>query len=260
MLTPEQLSAELYDVSVPDWEGEMDFYREFAYQVRDRGRPVLEVACGTGRVAIRLAQEGVSIIGTDLDEEMLKVARRKSEGIPNVSWVAGDMRSLDLRQDFGLILVPGHSFQFMLTPEDQVKALVTLKRHLEPGGILILHLDHQDVAWLGKLTGSLGGQFEPVGEWNHPQTGQRIRKSNAWTYERSTQTATVTTRWEEIGEDGTLQQTWERKPMSLHCIFRFEMDHLLARAGFEQRALYGDFFKKNLTEASSEMIWLAVKP
>ncbi|HEY3476488.1 MAG TPA: class I SAM-dependent methyltransferase [Anaerolineales bacterium] len=97
MPTPDQLAAELYDISVPDWQGELDFYHAFASEVRDRGhaKQVLEVACGTGRVTLGLAREGVNIIGADIDEEMLSVARRKSEGIPNVSWVRGDMRTLN---------------------------------------------------------------------------------------------------------------------------------------------------------------------
>jgi ubiquinone/menaquinone biosynthesis C-methylase UbiE len=54
----------------------MDFYRDLARTARERGQSVLEVACGTGRVTLRLAQESVNIVGADLDEEMLKVARK----------------------------------------------------------------------------------------------------------------------------------------------------------------------------------------
>ena len=258
--TPERLSAELYDAAVPDWDGEIDFYRELAHEVKSRGQSVLEVACGTGRVTLRLAQEGVNIVGADLDEEMLNVARRKSEGMSNVRWVQGDMRTLDLGQTFGLIIVPGHSFQFMLTPEDQVKALETFKCHMAPGGILVVHLDHQDVDWLGDLMGDLGGKFKKTKDLTDPQTGRFMRKSNAWAYERSTQTATVVSKWEEIGEDGSVLETWERKPMALHCVFRFEMEHLLARTGFEENVVYGDFFKNSLNENSSDMIWVAKKP
>jgi len=258
--TPEQLNAELYDISVPDWEGEIDFYRELAREIKTRGGSVLEVACGTGRVTLRLAQEGVRIVGADLDEEMLKVARRKSEGVPNVDWVRGDMRTLNLGETSGLIIVPGHSFQFMLTPADQVKTLETFKRHLGSGGVLVVHLDHQSVDWLGDLLGDLGGKFEQGKDVIHPRTGRIIRKANAWIYEPSTQNATVTSRWEEIGEDGSVLQTWERKPMTLHCVFRFEMEHLLARTGFEVRAVYGDFFKNDLADKSSDMIWVARKP
>ena len=254
---PEQLAAELYDISVPDWKGEMDFYRELARQTKSPGQSILEVACGTGRVSIRLAEESIRIVGTDLDPAMLEVARRKST---KIRWVEGDMRTLDLGETFGMIIVPGHSFQFMLTPEDQVKALETFRRHLEPGGILVIHLDHQSLDWLGDLLGELGGKFEQGKDVIHPRTGYIIRKSNAWTYEPSTQTATVITRWEEISKENSVIQTGERKPLALHCVFRFEMEHLLARTGFQIQALYGDFLKNDLNDRSSEMIWVARKP
>jgi len=260
MKTPEQLSAELYDASVPDWDGEMAFYRQFALQARDCGQSVLEVACGTGRVTTRLACEEVSIVGVDLDEEMLKVARTKRSELSNLRWVRGDMRSFDLGETFGLILVPGHSFQFMCTPEDQVKALETFKRHLIPGGLLIIHTNRDDVEWLGDLVRESGGRFEPVCDVRQPDTDYLVRKSNAWTYEQHTQTATVITRWEEIGEEGLILHTWEQESRALHCVFPFEMEHLLARTGFIDRIVYGDFFKNLLREDSPDMIWVARKP
>jgi hypothetical protein len=94
----------------------------------------------------------------------------------------------------------------------------------------------------------------------HPCTGHIIRRSHAWTYEPSAQTAMVTSRWEEIGKDNTVIQTWERKPMPLNCVFRFEMEHLLVRTGFEIKALYGDFYKNELGDKSSDMIWVARRP
>jgi hypothetical protein len=148
----------------------------------------------------------------------------------------------------------------MLTPEDQVKALEGFRNHLEPGGTLVIHLDHQSVQWLADLQGDLGGKFERGKDVVHPRTRYTIRKSNAWTYEPSTQTATVITRWEEIGKDNSVLHRWERQPMALHCVFRFEMEHLLARTGFEIQAVYGDFFKNALNDQSSEMIWVARKP
>src|ERR1041385_1415242 len=126
-MTPEQLAAELDDGSVPDWEGEIDFYRELAREVKQRGGWILEVACGTGRITIRLAQEGVKVVGLDLSAEMLSVAQSKNT---DVRWVQGDMRTFDLNETFDLIIVPAHSFQFMLTTADQVKALITFKQHL----------------------------------------------------------------------------------------------------------------------------------
>lgn len=256
MQTPEQLAAELYDITVPDWEGEIDFYREPALQTHKRGQAVLEVGCGTGRLTIQLAQEGIKVVGTDLSGEMLKIARSKNA---EIHWIQGDMRTFHLAATFGLIIIPGHSFQFMLTPEDQVRALETFKQHLTHDGLLVIHLDHQSVDWLGYLLGDSSGKFEQSKDIQHPRTGRAIRRFHAWTYEPSTQTATVVSKWEEIDETGSVLQTWVRDPMQLHCVFRFEMEHLFARTGFEVLALYGDFFKNELTDKSSEMIWVARK-
>jgi ubiquinone/menaquinone biosynthesis C-methylase UbiE len=259
-LTPQQIYTQLYDQRVPDWEGELDFYRSLIHDSSLKANGVLEIACGTGRVAIQLAKEGIDITGMDLSAEMLDVAKTKSGGIPNLRWAQGDMRTFDLGKKFGIIISPGHSFQFMSTPEDQVQCLETLKRHLVDGGLLVLHLDHQDYGWLAELL----AQTEPVHEkgrlTTHPQTGRRFRASSYWTFEPATQNATSHMSWEEVDDSENVIQILEMEPKRLHCIFRFEMEHLLHRVGFSVEAVYGDFFKHELTDSSGQMIWVAKSP
>jgi ubiquinone/menaquinone biosynthesis C-methylase UbiE len=249
--------AQTYDVVVPDWPGEIDFYRELAAGAQANGQAVLEVACGTGRVAIRLAQEGVEVTGLDLSPAMLDVAREKSAGLSNTRWMQGDMRSFNLGETFGLVLIPGHSFQNILTAADQFACLASIRRHLIPGGRLVLHLDQPEIDWLGELAGDKGGVFETAGQFVHPQTGRQIRTLQAWSYEPATQTAISHKVWEELGPDGQVVDCLDRGPIRLHCVFRFEMEHLLARAGFTVEAVYGDFYRQKLRDESSEMIWVA---
>jgi ubiquinone/menaquinone biosynthesis C-methylase UbiE len=251
--------AELYDVAVPDWPGEMAFYRRLAGRVKPGGEAVLEVACGTGRIAARLAEDGTRVVGLDHSTAMLDIARAKSAGLANVRWVEADMRSFRLDERFGLIIIPGHSFQNLLTPGDQVACLASIRRHLLPGGTLVVHLDHQDLDWLGALSGDLAGIFEPAGEMVHPHSGNTVRVSRAWWYERAAQTAVSRARYEEIAAGGDVVERWESGPDRFHCLFRFEMEHLLARARFHAGACYGDFFEGELTGVSSEMIWVATK-
>ncbi len=167
------------------------------------------------------------------------------------------MRSFDLGETFGLAIVPGHAFQNILTADDQVATLTSIKRHLVPGGILVVHLDHQDIQWLGALIGTHGGVFESTGVFSHPKTGQQIRASQAWSYERATQTAISQHVWEAIDATGAVTDRWESGPVRLHCVFRFEMQHLLERTGFGIEAVYGDFFRHELQHESSEMVWVA---
>ena len=136
------LYAELYDASGVGWPGEMDFYRALAAAATARGEGVLEVACGTGRVALRLAQDGARVVGFDRSPAMVRIVSDKGRGVPNARWVEADMRSFALGEAFGLILIPGHAFQSMLTPEDQLACLGCVRRHLAPGGTLVVHLDH----------------------------------------------------------------------------------------------------------------------
>lgn len=249
--------AKTYDAVVPDWPGEIDFYRGLAAETQRMGQAVLEIACGTGRVTMCLAQDGIDIVGLDLSPAMLSVAREKSVGMSNVRWVQGDMRSFELGETFGLAIIPGHSFQNILTAEDQVATLKSIKQHLIPGGVLVVHLDHLSVSWLGALTEDQGGVFTSTGSFIHPKTGQQIRTSQAWSYETTTQTAISLMVWEAIGETGNVAERWESGPLRFHCVFRFEMEHLLERAGFVVENVYGDFFRKTLQNESSEMIWVA---
>jgi SAM-dependent methyltransferase len=255
--------AQTYDESVPDWPGEIDFYRDLASEVKRNGEGLLEIACGTGRVAIRLAQDGTNVMGLDLSQHMLEVAREKSKGINNIRWVLSDMCAFELGETFGLVIIPGHAFQNLNTAQEQVACLQCIYRHLKPGGSLVVHLDHQNVenfGWLGGLVGEKGGVFEPAEQFQHGRTGRQIRTFRAWAYEPATQTAICTTAWEAVAVDGQVVDRWITEPIRLHCVFRFEMEHLLARVGFSMNAVYGDFFRHPLDDKSSNMIWVASKP
>jgi ubiquinone/menaquinone biosynthesis C-methylase UbiE len=255
--------ALIYDESVHDWPGEIDFYRAMATRARSAGGAVLELACGTGRVAIRLARDGVRVVGLDISPAMIEVARKKSSGLGTVRWVEGDMRSFELGEAFDLVLVPGHSFQVLNTPQDQLACLESIKRHLNPAGELVVHLDHmnrENVRWLGGLCTDQGGVFKAAEEFLHPQTGGQVRALRAWSYEPATQSATAQTVWEEMDGDGQVVRRVERRPVRLHCVFRLEMEHLLARAGFEIAAVYGDFYRQELVDESPDMIWVARIP
>jgi SAM-dependent methyltransferase len=250
-----EIDALFYDQTVPYWPNELDFYLGLASEVLTQGGKILEIGCGTGRITLPLASAGANITGLDLSPAMLKVARQKSAGLENPRWVEGNLRAFDLGEHFDLIISPGHSFQFMLTADEQMECLETLKRHLAPGGVLSLHLDHQDLPWLAEVSGAKAGVFTPGSEVTDPH-GQRYRSFYSWNYEPATQTATTDKYYEKLGPHGEVLARIDRGPLQLHCVFRTEMEHLLARAGFEVLALSGDFARHPLQKTSSEMIWV----
>lgn len=252
--------ALMYDDGMSDWPGEIDYYLKLANDVREKGQAVLDIACGTGRVALRLAQIGIRVVGMDLAPDMLAVAQQKTQGLPNVRWVQADMRCFDLGEQFGLVIIPVHSFQFMLTPQDQVDCLKAIRRHLLPGGLLVIHCDQIDHTWMGEIQPDKNPPFETAGIDIHPQTGARMRTQLKWAYEPSTQTATLYKAWEELGEGDTVINRLELEPMPMHVVFRFEMEHLLCRAGLHVLHTYGDFYEHPYGKDSTNMIWVALEP
>ena len=126
----------------PQIAGDVDFYERLA---RETGGPVLELACGTGRIALPLAERGLDITGVDASDGMLAIAERKSAALPpaarqRLTLVSQDMSELALDRRFGCIFVAFRSFQHLLTVDLQRRALAAMQRHLAPDGRLALHL------------------------------------------------------------------------------------------------------------------------
>jgi len=249
--------AQTYDTTMRDWPGEMDFYRRHAATVHARHEGVLELACGTGRVSINLAREGVRVVGLDISEPMLDIARAKARSMANATWVVGDMRDFNLDEQFGLIMIPGHAFQNLVETQDQMACLEASRKHLAPGGRLVIHVDHAELDWLGALHKTGESDLEDTGEFVHPTTGHTIRVKESWSYELSTQTAIHRTVWEELATDGAVAKRWDTGYVRIHVAFRCEMEHALHRAGLGCFSVLGGFDGCPLTDDSTMMIWIA---
>lgn len=132
-------NAERYERIDPGLAGDIEFYVELARSVEP---PVLELGCGTGRVALAIARAGVPVVGLDRSPAMLAIARRRSWGLVGMTWVEEDMRAFDLAaaQPFGMICIPYRGFQHLLADADQRATLSAVRRHLRPGGTFALDL------------------------------------------------------------------------------------------------------------------------
>ena len=122
--------ARFYDHHCP-WSPDCDFCLALA---REGSRTVLDLGCGTGRLAVRIAAEtGAETWGVDPAPAMLSQARSRTGGAA-VRWVDGDARTARLGRRFDLVVMTGHAFQTLLTPADRAAALATIAVHLSPGG------------------------------------------------------------------------------------------------------------------------------
>ncbi len=94
---------------------------------------VLDAGCGTGRVAIELARRGITVVGVDLDDEMLVAALAKA---PGITWIAADLAAFDLGRRFDVVAMPGNVMIFC-KPGDRAAIVTRCAAHLVPGGRLV---------------------------------------------------------------------------------------------------------------------------
>jgi SAM-dependent methyltransferase len=114
--------------------GEADFV--FSYGPRS----VLDGGCGTGRVAVELARRGLDVVGTDLDSDMISLARTKA---PELTWVHADLSELDLPTRFDAVVLAGNVIPYV-AGDRRHTAVASCARHLAPGGRLIAGFQLQE--------------------------------------------------------------------------------------------------------------------
>jgi SAM-dependent methyltransferase len=132
-----------------DWENARTIGRRdvrFWQQLASRTRgPVLELGCGTGRVAVPVARGGTQVVGVDRSEPMLQRARqraRRARVSSRVSLVRGDIRILPFARPtpFGLVMAPYGILQSLLAERDLTATLNAVAGVLRPGGVFGIDL------------------------------------------------------------------------------------------------------------------------
>ena len=258
------MASELYDSFIADYYDEspvvkgrlqdVAFYRDAA---RDFGDPVLELGCGTGRITMALAEAGKRITGLDLSERMLERAVKKRaamrvEARERVHLVQGDMTRFDLGEKFRLVIIPFRPLQHLLEVEQQLDCLECVRKHLAPGGRLILDVFQTDAE---RMHDPVHMREMLVTEYRTPD-GRQVRiTERVAAFHRAEQRNDV----EMIffvkhpgGREERLVFAWP-----LRYFFRYEVEHLLARCGFKVAAEYGDFDRTAIQDDSPEMIFVA---
>ena len=103
-----------------------------------KGSRVLDIPCGTGRHAVRLARRGASVLGVDITPAYLREAKRAAGKLKNIRFVRGDLRRIPLRGEFDAAINLWTSFGYFEKPSDDVKTLRGIARALKPGGLFLI--------------------------------------------------------------------------------------------------------------------------
>lgn len=240
----DSLHTEIYDalaasiIAGSSVGGDIELYRGLAGET---GGPILDVGCGTGRVAMALAADGHEVVGIDLSAPMLRLAEQRrgtlsADMAARLSFRQADMTTLDLGRDFALVVAPSRVFQFSLTT-DQRQALAALRSHLRPGGRLVLDLfdpllDHVVPSDEATARG---------GELVHPTTGNRVTwEVTGRAPDPARQLIVEEWAFREIDASGEVLRT-DTERLTLRWSLRSEMRLLFELAGLEVVADYGDF-------------------
>jgi SAM-dependent methyltransferase len=249
-------SAAFYDDFATGVAGDVAFY---VARAREAGSPVLELGCGTGRILFAVGEAGVEIVGLDRSPHMLTVARRKLAAAPSdvqrrVHLFPGDMCDFTLGRRFTLVLIPYRAFLHNLAPADQLRTLACAREHLAIDGRLVFNVFDPDVSKLA--AGRWTMPPERRRELRHPATGNPVRVQEDFRYDLDRQLVDGAFVFEELDPATGAVRATTRAPLTLRYVFRWEMEHLLARAGFRVEALFGDFAGGPF-RAGGEQVWVA---
>ena len=218
-----------------------DFYFE---RVTRRGGAALDVGCGTGMLACRIASLGLDVVGADPALGMLSVARARP-GADGVQWIRSRAEDLDIGRRFRTVYMTGHAFQALIDDATAVAALRAVARHLDPDGVVLF-----------ETRNPLRRAWEEWGRerrGDHPSLGTVVEVQRA-TYAAETGIAHV--RQEYVFESG-------RETLVGSCRVRSRdgehVSALMREGGLTVEACLGDWLGGSFTPASEEIIIVAVR-
>ena len=232
--------AEIYDHWAAEMTEDVPFYVQLA---REAPGPVVELAVGTGRVAIPVAREtGCPVLGIDSSVAMLERAQAAADkaGV-KLELREGDMRELELDEPAALIYCPYRALLHLSTWAERRRTFERVAASLLPGGRFAWNA----FVFNPHTAARIDGTTEPHG----------TRSDEIWEHVRQApgdNRVDVTAYVGRPGEGG--------RSLSLWWVTRSEWEGLLDVSGLETEALYGWFDRRPFDDESPEFVWVARKP
>lgn len=250
--------ARLYDLDLTADPGDLDLY--LALAARADG-PILELAVGTGRLAVPLAEAGYDVTGVDLDPAMLARARAAADAAGKATarrlhLVEGDARSVRLEDagSYRLAFIPLNSIFLMGSRADQAAAVATLAAHLGSGGVAVVDAWLPDADDLSRYDGRL------VLEWvrQDPDTGRTVTKSGSADYDAARGVVRLTTIF-EVGHPGEPAARWVRTDR-LRLVGPDELVAFVEAAGLQVEEMAGGYDLEPLEPGAERVVVVARRP
>jgi SAM-dependent methyltransferase len=256
--TPDEAAAlaRLYDLDVVDDPGDLALYIALA---RRAGGPVLELAAGSGRLAVPLAAAGHRVTAVDIDPHMLERARRAAEraavgdGLELVEADLVDVR-LPAAGTYGLVVLALNSLFVLATRSSQREALRTMAAHLAPGGLAVVDVWLPDADDLARFDGRISLEYGR----RDPETGHLVTKAASALHDAATNVVTLTTIYEE-GPAGEPPRRWLRVDR-LRLVSADELRGFAEDAGLEVETLAGGYDLEPMGSSTERAVLVARRP
>jgi len=224
--------AQRYDLVMGAYASgdQLNFYRR---QITSYGESVLELACGSGRLAIPFASEGVNITGMDISEEMLNLAKLKAlKDEVNIRFLQRDMRSFDLGETFKFIFIPAQSLSHLHTREEIEDCFSCVRRHLADEGRFLIELFNSSVKMLARES----GRRYPLGQYVDPKVGSQVFVTEEVRYDSASQVNHIQWFFRNEGSSDEVMLSFEMRQF-----FPKEIDALLWYNDFLIEHKYGNY-------------------
>jgi SAM-dependent methyltransferase len=197
---------------------------------------VLELACGTGRVTIPIAQSGVEIVGLDQSASMLAYARSKAaDAGVNITWVEADCRQFELSRKFALIFMAFNSMQHLHDHESLAALFGNVRKHLAERGRFIFDVFNPSIAILNRDP----SQRYVERQYEDPDGRGTITLEQTAVYDDAAQVNRITWYFSLPGE-----KDFRVEQLPMRCFFPQELDLLVRANGFAIEEKFSNFERK----------------
>ena len=257
------VDAELYDYEYRRRRADINFYRRLAKnRMEFANGPILDLACGTGRLLVPLIRDGHHVVGVDCSAEMLaaaarRVARLSERRRAQCSLAQADMRTFAFGDKASLAVAAFHSVQHLLTDEDFVGFLRTTRANLCKGGWLAFDVLPPDPDWLHRDGARRWGRTT----FRHPVTRQRFVYTTNHVFDPHQRLLHMRLYYQPV--DGNDRPAGDERVVRLchRQLWPSDVDRMLRLGGFRPTEAFASFDGRLLSEhpeGADEHIYLAV--
>lgn len=241
--------ARFYDILYSHLRGSEE-YEYYLSQILHTQGPVLEIGVGTGRIFRDAILSKPDIHGIDISPSMLDVLRSHLRNQDKEKISLQDALHFSFPWKFELIIAPFRMFMHLEKKQEQLQALRNIRDHLKDGGRFIFDVFVPDMSLLAN---PLQDVLDFDGEYEKGRMLQRYVSTRPDLIHQIIH-VTFLLKWDESGSQQ--QASWE---VPMRFFFRYELEHLIERAGFSQYEILGDYSGQPLQSDSKEFIPVCYK-